>query len=133
MIEMDMGLVSEGPLVVPAVPAAPEDRSVPPLNSFATSGSQPGDEEMISLESEGCGSFEYSARKLQWLKDHFKDKFRTSSKCPKHKAESLNSSFQTDVEDTGSGSEAPMIDIPIVPSPPKRRFGTRNPVFNGEE
>ena len=50
------------------------------MNSFATSGmhSQTENEEMVDLEckSEGCGTFKYSAKKLLWLKENFKENYK---------------------------------------------------------
>ena len=130
---IEMGLVIESPSIVPD---ASEISNASSVNSFATSGMHSENEEMVDLEckSEGCGTFKYSAKKLLWLKDHFKEKYKVPSKCPKHKAETMNSSFLTvDVAVDGSAPEAPHVDVPVesenlnsdIPAKPKNRFGSR--------
>lgn len=116
---------SDAPAVPPVVPTVP---------AFASGvGDSNSKETMIALtcREEGCGvSFQYSQEKIDWMKDHFKERFRMPSRCPTHKAaadasRSSNPDSSKPPENPVSVPAQPIIPATIENPRPANRFGSR--------
>ena len=76
-------------------------------------------------DCDGSGLFKYSSRKIQWLKDKFKENYHEPNRCAKHKAiadaERSASSSESPPENATSPPSVPISPLPKVGS----RFGSR--------
>ena len=98
--------IPEGP-PVPDYPPAPYPPAPSPVSRFNADV----DDVMVEnqCKEDGCGPFQYSEQKIQWMKDKFKENFHMPSRCVKHKA-------IVDAERNGSPPENP--DVPSDQPPP---------------
>ena len=129
MIDIGLDVSEIKPSDAPAVPPV-----APTVPAFASGvGDSNFKETMIALtcREEGCGvSFQYSQQKIDWMKDHFKERFRMPSRCPTHKAaadasRSSNPDSSKTPENPVSVPAQPIIPATIENPRPANRFGSR--------
>lgn len=124
MIDIGLDVTEIKPSDAPAVPPV-----APVVLAFA---SGVGDT-MIDLKcrEEGCGvTFKYSQESIDWMKDHFKERFKMPSRCPTHKAaadaaRSSNPDSLKPLENPVSVPAQLIIPATIENPRPAARFGSR--------
>ena len=98
----------------------------PPASAPAASFNTDVDDVLIDIKCKDCdgsGLFKYSSRKIQWLKDKFKNNYHELDRCEKHKAiaDAERSAFSSDF----LPDDATPPPVTLISPLPKVRFGSR--------
>ena len=130
-MKIDLGLdveeivPSPDSALTPIANSSASDPATAPAASFTADI----DDVLVDIKCKDCdgsGLFKYSSRKIQWLKDKFKENYHEPNRCARHKA-------IADAERSASSSESspenditpPSIPISPLPKVGPVRFGSR--------
>ena len=131
-MKIDLGLEVEEIARTPDSALGKVPETNPLASAPAASFSSDIDDVLIDIKCKDCdgsGLFKYSSRKIQWLKDKFKENYHEPNRCEKHKA-IADAERSASSSDSSPDSAIPSPAVPISPLPKVgSRFGSRRTPF----